>query len=206
MALLPDTLQAGDVHLRRWDPACADALAAAIVTSFSELQLWMAWAQSRPVTHEVRGALRRGHAAFDADRDWDYTLHEVDSDELVGGAGLHRHVRPDPPEIGYWVRSDRTGRGYATAAARALAEAAFAYLDDVDRIMICMDVANAASAAIPPKLGFHLLRQEDRAIVAKGHTGRGFVWVLDRQPSERDKKGRDPNRQSAEISQSPIPH
>ena len=58
-----------------------------------------------------------GEAAFDADREWSYALVERAPASSWGRAGLHRRSGPETVEIGYWVRSDRTGRGYATAAA-----------------------------------------------------------------------------------------
>ncbi len=152
----------------------------AVTLSFADLELWMPWAQSVPSAQELRGVLSEGQTAFDGDREWNYALFERISGELVGSAGLHRDEDPDCPEIGYWVRSDRTGRGYATTAARTLAGAAFAYLADVGRVKIRMDQANLASAAVPPKLGFELFGEENREIAARGQTGQGFVWVLDR--------------------------
>lgn len=180
MALLPELMQTEDLELRRWAADMVDDMLGAIAVSFPELQLWMTWAQTMPSTTELRGALVDGVAGFDADREWQYAIYEKVSGELVGGAGLHRFDDPDCPEIGYWIRSDRTGRGYATGAARALADAAFTYLREVPRVKIRMDQANLASAAVPPKLGFELLEDQDREIVTKGHTGRGFVWTLPR--------------------------
>jgi RimJ/RimL family protein N-acetyltransferase len=126
--------------------------------------------------------LEASTAAFDADQEWSYFVIEPSTTELVGGSGLHRRAAPDTVEIGYWVRSDRTNRGYATAAAAALAEAAFVYLPEVQHVEIHMDKANLASAAVPPKAGFRFEREEIRECLAPGHTGSGFVWVRDRQP------------------------
>jgi RimJ/RimL family protein N-acetyltransferase len=140
----------------------------------------MPWAATLPSADEMSAVLRAGEASFDADQEWTYTLVERDSGDVVGGAGLHPRSGPESIEIGYWVRSDRTGRGYATAAARALAEAAFVSLGHVERIEIRMDAANRASAAVPPKLGFHLVGAEGRDLLAPAHTGRGLVWALDR--------------------------
>jgi len=83
-------------------------------------------------------------------------------------------------DIGYWIRSDRTGMGYATAAAKALTEAAFTLVPGVERVEIHMDRANEASAAVSRKLGYRLDHKEVRPIEATGHTGVGSVWVLDR--------------------------
>jgi RimJ/RimL family protein N-acetyltransferase len=180
VALLPDLLPAGPIELRRWHPARLDQVMAAVAVSLPELQRWMPWARTMPSAEAELEALRAGEASFEADREWGYLLHEVASGEVVGGAGLHPRVGPGGIEIGYWVRSDRTGRGYATAATRALVEAAFTHLPDVDRIEIHVDVANRASAAIPSNLGFRLLRREDRRILTKSHTEHVLVWVLDR--------------------------
>jgi RimJ/RimL family protein N-acetyltransferase len=157
-----------------------DEMLEAVESSQEELRFWMPWAQGPPDREELVSVLRNGHELFDADKEWNYALFENSSGELIGAGGLHVVEDPDAPEIGYWVRSDRTGRGYATAAARALADAAFRYLPDVRQVKIRMDQANVASAAVPPKLGFRLLKEEVRKKEAVGHTGKGFVWVLDR--------------------------
>lgn len=183
MASLPDRLAAGPIELRRWHTDCLDQLMPAIATSLPELQRWMPWAQTMPTDEDELAVLTAGMAAFDADEEWAYMLYEPESGELVGGAGLHRRVGPGSVEIGYWVRSDRTKRGYATSAARALTEAAFTHLPDIERVEIHMDHANLASAAVPAKLGFRLDREDDREALAVGETGRGFVWVLTRPDS-----------------------
>jgi ribosomal-protein-serine acetyltransferase len=180
MALLPETLRTDGLELRRWDPACADAMRAAIDESFGELQSWMSWAQTMPTPEELRLILAQGVDDFRDDRGWDYSIFEERTGDLVGGVGLHRTDDPSCYEVGYWVRTDRTRRGYATTAAGALVEAAFRSLRTASQIMIRMDVANLASASVPPKLGFTLRGQEDREVLALGHTGRGHVWMLHR--------------------------
>jgi RimJ/RimL family protein N-acetyltransferase len=158
----------------------ADALVVAIADSFPALQRWMAWAQAMPTPEELRAVLVAGESAFDADHEWNYTVHDLATDALVGGAGIGWRGGPEVLEIGYWIGSDRTGRGYATAAAKALTDVAFTRVPDLERIEIHMDGANGASAAIPPKVGYRLDREEVRPIEATGHTGVGLVWVLDR--------------------------
>jgi len=58
-------------------------------------------------------------------------------------------------EIGYWIRVDETGRGYASEAARAAFELASG-LPHVSRLTIRCDERNVPSAAIPRRLGFRL--------------------------------------------------
>ena len=139
----------------------------------------MPWAGVMPTPDDLRAVLEAGEAAFDADQEWDYTVYEPMTDTVVGGAGLQREADPSALNIGYWTRSDCTGRGYATAAARTLTEAAFTLVPGIQRVEIHMDSANKASAAVPRKLGYRLDHEEIRTIEAPGHTGLGFVWVLD---------------------------
>jgi len=153
----------------------------AIAASLPELQRWMPWAQAMPSAAGLLAVLEAGEIAFDGDQGWDYVAYEVASDSLVGGAGLHRRAGPKVGDIGYWTRSDRARRGYATATAKALTEVAFDLVPDIERVEVHMDRANEASVAVPRKLGFRLDREEVRLIEAPGHSGIGFVWVLERQ-------------------------
>jgi RimJ/RimL family protein N-acetyltransferase len=177
MALLPRSLIVESLKLRCWSPDDANRKLIAIEESFPELEQWMAWAQQAPAKglHEV---LRQGEIDFHADRRWDYTILDSQSGDVVGATGLHLTEDPERFEIGYWVRTTRTRRGIATSATQAIINAAATHLDAAREIVIRMDQANLASASVPRKLGFNIDSEEDRAIVAKGHTGRGYIWIL----------------------------
>jgi RimJ/RimL family protein N-acetyltransferase len=180
MPLLPDALTAGPVQLHRWQEHQLDDLMAAIELSFTELNRWMPWAESMPSAEAELAVLTTGVCAFDHDHEWQYLVRELASGDLVGGVGLHRRVGLTALEVGYWIRSDRTGRGYATAAACALTSAAFAHVPGVDRVEIHTDAANLASAAIPPKLGFALARIESGPPQTRGATGKILIWEAER--------------------------
>lgn len=180
MPLLPDELTDRDLVLRRWRTSMVDQMLDAVGRSIVELERWMPWARELPSRAQLEVVLRDNATSFESDAEWNYAIVESESDELVGSCGLHRFEEPTCPEIGYWIRSDRTRRGYATRAARQLVNAAFSHLGDADRLKIRMDRANAASAAVPARLGFTLDHEEDREIVTSGHTGKGYVWILER--------------------------
>jgi ribosomal-protein-serine acetyltransferase len=178
VALLPTSLRVESLELRCWSPNHTHPMLTAIEESFPELEQWMTWAQQTPTLEGLYEVLRQGEADFSADHSWDYTILDPQSDEVVGSVGLHRTEHPERFEIGYWVRTSRTGRGVATAATQAIVSATAMHLDAARRIMIRMDQANLASASVARKLGFSLDGEEDRQIAAKGHTGRGYVWTL----------------------------
>jgi RimJ/RimL family protein N-acetyltransferase len=120
MALLPDLLPAGDVVLRRWVPPLAEALLAAVAASYDELHQWMPWAAEPPTGAGIRAVVVEGSAAFDGDVRWSYVVARPGHDEVLGSAGVHSRGTAGAVEIGYWIRSDATGHGYATKAAGAL--------------------------------------------------------------------------------------
>lgn len=180
MADLPDVLPAGPMELRRWRPEDVDDVLEAVAASLPELRAWMPWAQQLPSRGAELDVLQRFDAAFDAGTDFCYGMYEPASRSVVGGCGLHLRHGPHTAEIGYWVRTDRHRRGYATAAARALTAAAFTYLPHIQVVHITMDDANAASAGVPRKLGYSLRGTERRERVAPSHSGRGLRWVMDR--------------------------
>ena len=176
---MPDVLEASPLILVRWRSEDVDEVLDAVRLSFRELQQWMPWAQTVPTADEQRAVFAEGNAAFDAGIEFQFVFRESATGVVVGGGGLHRRVAPGAVEIGYWVRTDRHNRGYATMAARVMTDAAFAHLGDVDRIEIHMDSANLASARVPEKLGYRLLRTEKREKFAVA-TGEAFVWQTTR--------------------------
>jgi RimJ/RimL family protein N-acetyltransferase len=177
---LPDDLFGERLHLRRWKLDAIDDVHAAIESSFAELHTWMLWAATMPTREVLVDVVREGIAQFDADERWSYWTRERDGGALVGGAGLSHRGVDGELEIGYWVRTDRTGRGYATEAARILTDAAFDAPLGIATVKISMDRANAASAAVPPKLGFKKDAEYERDMVTPGHSGSGVAWVIDR--------------------------
>src|SRR5919112_1043652 len=141
-------------HLRDED---AEAFNAAVHASLDELRPWMPWAAREPRPVAERLELIRDWARDRAEGGDEAFGIFVDG-EVAGACGLHRRIGPGGVEIGYWVRTDLTGNGVATAAARRLCEIAF---EDpaVDRVEIHHDRANAASGRIPEKLGFELVAE-----------------------------------------------
>ena len=132
MTTLPDELHAPPLVLRRSSVSHLDGVLSAIAVSLTELRRWMPWAATMPTAEEERAHLVAAEVTFRNDLDWSYNIFEADTDEVVGCVGLHRRIAPDQVEIGYWIRSDRTRRGYATLATRELVSTAFVQLGNVD--------------------------------------------------------------------------
>jgi RimJ/RimL family protein N-acetyltransferase len=165
--------------IRCWDPADAPRLVAAIAGSLDHLRPWLPWALKEPVPVEERiDWLRACRGEFDLGRDFVYGIFDPGETLVLGGTGLHTRPGPGAREIGYWIRSDHTHKGYATEAAAALTKTAI-LVDGVDRVEIHCDPGNAASAAVPRRLGFTLegtLRRRTRG--SDGNMSDSMVWTL----------------------------
>jgi RimJ/RimL family protein N-acetyltransferase len=175
----PEEIDAGELRLRRWRVGDAELVTRLVVENLDHLRPWMPWAQSAPTVEEELGFLERLHRAWEARTDFGYAA-VLPTGEHIGGLGLHTRQGPGTLEIGYWIAAAHTGRGHATAAARALTDAAFA-LPGIARVEIRCDQANHASAAVPRKLGYRLTDVIDRRVSSPGESGRGLIWVMRRE-------------------------
>lgn len=188
MAIVPDRIASGAIELRRARANHAGDLLEAMRSSFVELNRWMPWAHSVPSPETLRDNLARNDAAFDQGGEWQYVAIETESGEVVGGASLYDRGG-GTLEIFYWVRTDRTRRGYATAAAHALTDAAFDHVPGAERVEISMDSANSAGAAIPRRLGYRLWGEVERDLRKTGQRGFEYVWSIDRATWETSRGG-----------------
>jgi len=149
----PFVVETERLVLRCWEPGDAAALKAAIDSSLAHLQAWMPWAAKEPTSlAEKRKLLRAFRDDFVAGANFVYGIFDHDG-EVVGGTGLHARRGPTDLEIGYWIRADRTRRGYATEAAAVLTRVAFEVVE-IDRVVILVDPRNDPSLGVPRKLGF----------------------------------------------------
>ncbi|MFC1443908.1 GNAT family N-acetyltransferase [Streptacidiphilus sp. N1-10] len=144
------------VELRRKRPDDVDAQHRLVLDSLEHLTPWMPWASDYS-RDSLLEHLTAAQADWESGRSYDYAI--VSEGETVGACSLMRRIGPGGWEIGYWIHPDRTGRGLVTMAVAALVEAAFA-LPGTTHVEIHHDEANAASGAVPRRLGFTVVSRE----------------------------------------------
>jgi ribosomal-protein-serine acetyltransferase len=127
-----------------------------INASLKELQPWMPFAQKEQSVEETEVVIRQGYLNFLNRSDLRLLVFKKDTGEFVASSGLHR-INWDVPkfEIGYWIDSRYSGRGYMTEAVKGITEFAVRELK-ARRVEIRCDSLNIKSRAIPEKLGFSL--------------------------------------------------
>ena len=177
---IPERVETERLIIRLWEPNDAEAAQTAVTASIEHLRPWMPWIAAEPLSVDDRRALiaqwrtqweEGGEAVYGI-----FTKPTAGRGETVaGGTGLHRRVGPDGLEIGYWVGIDHVRQGYALEASAALTSTALA-IDGINRVQIHHDKANVASAGVPSKLGYTLVREEPREPMAPAEIGIMCIW------------------------------
>lgn len=121
-------------------------------------------------------ALRR---ISEIERQWSQRGHGIfavalkSTGEFIGRCGLNYWSEFDEVELGWILKPEVWGRGYATEAASACLDWGFSQLD-VNYFTAMIDPANIASARVAERLGFSPRRVD--TLFGKTTT----VWALDR--------------------------
>jgi RimJ/RimL family protein N-acetyltransferase len=158
------------IVVRCWSPDDAKRLRAALDDSNDHLRPWIPWMKHEPRPLEATTQwLRETRAKFDRDEDYRYAIFDPREETLIGEVALLTRAGAGAREIGYWINVASAGRGYATEAAGAMVKVGFE-IDRVTRIEIHCAVPNAASAAVPLKLGFRHETTLPRRLVASDDT------------------------------------
>ena len=122
--------------------------------SLEHLRAWLPWAMTPPeILGDTQSIIEQSASRFSEGSDFMYTIFSSGDSEVYGGAGIHPRAEPGCVELGYWIRADQTGKGYATEAVAALTKHAFG-ISGVTRAQIDCDPRNTRSIRVPIKLGF----------------------------------------------------
>jgi RimJ/RimL family protein N-acetyltransferase len=152
----PEEFTTDRLLIRKPLPGDGKAVYEAIQASLNELKPWMPWAHMNQTEQDVEANIRDSFAKFITREDLRLHLLDKVTGEFIGSSGLHR-INWDIPkfEIGYWIDTRHSGKGYITEAAEAITSFAFTELH-AKRVEIRCDSTNTRSRAIPEKLGFTL--------------------------------------------------
>ena len=156
---VPSTLETPRLILRRFKTDDGHALHEALVESVDELRqhLWfLPWVAEEQTLQSAEVRCRRAEANFLLRNDLPYLAFEKATGRLVASIGLHRTDWNLPKtEVGYWVRSSETGRGFGTEGVVALTSWALNELG-ATRVELVTDERNHGSRAIAVRCGYRL--------------------------------------------------
>ncbi|NLP52518.1 GNAT family N-acetyltransferase [Bacillus sp. RO1] len=137
-------------------PGDGPAVHEAINHSLPELKPWMIFAQQEQRVEDVEANIRESHAQFLQRKDLRLMVFLKETGEFVASSGLHRIDWSIPKfEIGYWIDSRHSGKGYITEAVEGISQFAFEQLG-ANRVEIRCDSKNVKSRAVAERAGYTL--------------------------------------------------
>ena len=169
----PETINVDELVLRRCDPRWIPEATAAVRESLPELKPYMPWATDGYDDESSRFYLETSVKKWADGTEFNYSIFDG-AGTLVGSIGMMTRMGPGVLELGYWTRTAYAGRGYMTAAVKALTEVAVT-MPGIERVAIRFDASNAGSEAVARKAGFTEVRRIERKPEAPGETGTDIV-------------------------------
>lgn len=167
---VPTAIRTERLLLRMPMPGDGKVVNAAIQASLDDLKPWLGFAQAEPSPQDTEINQLEAHLNFIKKEVLRYLVFDKETGSFIGSTGFHA-IEWDVPkmEIGYWLDSRATGKGYMAEAVSALTELAFSTFK-CKRLEIQCDTENRKSRAIPEKLGFVLegvLHNDERSVDGK---------------------------------------
>ncbi|MDQ0208465.1 GNAT family N-acetyltransferase [Alkalicoccobacillus murimartini] len=163
----PDHFETERLFIRSPKPGDGKAMYEAVCDSINELKPWLPFAHFEQSLEKTEANIREAHVNFLSRKDLRLLVFLKETGELIASSGLHRMDWEVPKvEIGYWIRTDYSGKGFMTEAVQGITDFAINELH-ARRIEIRCDAKNVKSRAIAERLNFELeaiLKQESKAI------------------------------------------
>jgi ribosomal-protein-serine acetyltransferase len=143
----------GTITLRPITIDDADALYEAASSSIPEMHPWMPWCHPEYTRAESRSWITWQEEQWRNGIEYAFAIVESASGRYLGGVGINQISRMHRfANLGYWVRSDATGRGIATRATALTALYGFTELG-LNRIEILASIENLASQRVAERSG-----------------------------------------------------
>ncbi|WP_078394329.1 GNAT family N-acetyltransferase [Shouchella patagoniensis] len=163
----PDEFYTERLYIRMPMPGDGKVMYEAIEASKKEISQWLPFARRQQTVDEVEANIRDAHVKFLRREDLRLLVFEKETGELVASSGLHQIDWTVPKfEIGYWVDTRHSGKGYVTEAVEGIADFAFTQLK-ARRVQIRCDPKNKSSSAVAERVGFTLegiLKNDERSL------------------------------------------
>jgi ribosomal-protein-serine acetyltransferase len=129
----------------------APALHAAVHESMAELVPWMPWCHPDYTRDEALAWIRTTQEARRSGSLFDFAI--VEHGAFAGGCGINNlNERDGVANLGYWIRTSRSGRGVVPEAVRQLVAWTFENTR-LNRLEIVIAVENVRSQRVAEKVG-----------------------------------------------------
>jgi RimJ/RimL family protein N-acetyltransferase len=173
-------IQLSDSLILLRPPQLDDAFAIhqAVLESLAELHPWMDWATERYDAASTRRWLEHVLVAWEHSSSFHFVITSVSTGEFIGSCsvdGINEKERSC--NLGYWVRTSRTGQGIASRVIRLAAKFAFESVK-LSRAEIVVAVENLASQRAAEKAGAHFVCTLTGRVVIRSDVHDGVMFLL----------------------------
>jgi len=146
-------LSNGTILTRPYQRDDAKSCFEAILESMDELMPWMFWCNADITYPEIEGWVESRPQAWLDDISYEFAIVDSHQGTFIGNCGLvHVDLQNKMAELGYWIRTSQTRKGYATQASKLAIKFAFEVLQ-LNRIEIIIETKNTNSQRVAEKLG-----------------------------------------------------
>jgi ribosomal-protein-serine acetyltransferase len=179
-------LAAGDEYrLVPFDVSFTDALFEAVHESRNELIHFVSWYSPEYSIEDARRWLQSRERERFEGRSYDFAITDGQNGELVGGCGINRiESKNCQGSLYFWVRTSRTKKGAATAAAAAIASFGLTTLHLI-RLEIVVAETNFVGQAVAENLGASREIRLPNRLVLEGKILHAYLFSILGETRER---------------------
>ena len=125
----------------------------AISESIQELSPWLSFVHPDYSIEDTRECLSKRDDELKRGQEYSFAIYDCRTGTFLGGCGLNDISNEYKiANVGYWVRTNQTKQGIASAATLLLAKFAFEELE-LNRIEIMADIDNKRNQRVAEKVG-----------------------------------------------------
>jgi ribosomal-protein-serine acetyltransferase len=172
-------LAAGDEYrLVPFDVSFTEALFEAIHESRHELIRFVSWYSNEYSMEDARRWLQARERERFEGKSYDFAITDAKNGELIGGCGIDRIQSKDcQGTLYFWVRTSRTKKGAATAAAAAIASFGLRTLHLI-RLEIVIAESNHFGQAVAEKIGASREIRLPNRLILEGEIVHAYLFSM----------------------------
>ncbi|MBL6687361.1 MAG: GNAT family N-acetyltransferase [Pseudomonadales bacterium] len=163
----PSFLETPRLTLRVFQKRDNQALYTAVRESAQALMPYLPWCHPDYALQDAEDWISFAHRTWQDCTQFAFVIENKMTRQLVGGCGLDSPTEVGSANLGYWLRTSQTCKGYATEAARHLANVGLTQLG-LQQIDITMSVTNKASEQVAIRCGAVFQGRETKALWLHG--------------------------------------
>lgn len=180
------------IRIRPYEENDAAGMFDCIRHSINEMKAYLPWVHDNFSLQDAKNWIHYAQLNWPTGRQYDFVIEERGMMRtFLGGVGL-LNVNAPYAILGYWLRTDYTGKGLTTEACELILAFAKEVLG-LEQITIYMSEDNLASAAIAKKLGANYLetKQDYEFVNGQSLNCRFYTLALTPKPVKSKHKKSD---------------